>query len=135
MRGGGTSCDVGQVFNLLTRFSTGHGRLKIGQQDGILPHRGYAPLTWALLLLSIPGAFIIWSIHSGVVPIFMPHLWPHSYLKTQWNAHVKDALESRLRDLVCDGTLDLTEAQLEISSNWIAAYKKYFHTDRPLNSR
>jgi 4-amino-4-deoxy-L-arabinose transferase-like glycosyltransferase len=36
------------------------------------------------LLLTIPGAFIIWSMHSGVVPIFMPHLWPHSYYNTRY---------------------------------------------------
>jgi hypothetical protein len=60
------------------------------------------------------------------------NLWPHSYSATAWNAQVKDALEDRLRDLVCNGNLDLTEAQREIASNWIGAYKKYFHTDRPL---
>jgi anti-sigma factor RsiW len=63
------------------------------------------------------------------------NLWPHSYLATAWNAHVKDNLEDRLREMVCDGTLDLTEAQREISVNWIAAYKKYFHTERPLPSK
>jgi len=60
------------------------------------------------------------------------NLWPHSYSATVWNARVKDALEDRLREMVCDGSLDLTEAQREIAANWIAAYKKYFHTDRPL---
>jgi hypothetical protein len=49
-----------------------------------------------------------------------------------WNARVKDELEDRLRQMVCDGSLDLTEAQREIATNWIAAYKKYFRTDRPL---
>ncbi len=43
-----------------------------------------ATRVWAILLLSIPGAFIIWSMHSGVVPIFMPHLWPHSYYNTRY---------------------------------------------------
>jgi hypothetical protein len=62
------------------------------------------------------------------------NLWPHSYSATAWNARVKDALEDRLRGMVCDGSLDLTEAQREIASNWIAAYKKYFHTDQPLES-
>jgi hypothetical protein len=62
------------------------------------------------------------------------NLWPHSYSATAWNAQVKDALEDRLRGMVCDGSLDLTEAQREIASNWIAAYKKYFHTDQPLES-
>jgi len=60
------------------------------------------------------------------------NLWPHSNSATVWNAQVKDALEDRLRDMVCGGSLDLTEAQREIAGNWIAAYKKYFHTDKPL---
>ncbi len=59
------------------------------------------------------------------------NLWPHSY-SSLWNARVKDALEDRLREMVCSGRLDLTEAQREIAGNWIDAYKKYFHTDRPL---
>ena len=52
------------------------------------------------------------------------NLWPHSYSATVWNAQVKDALEARLREMVCGGSLDLTEAQREIATNWIAAYKK-----------
>jgi hypothetical protein len=60
------------------------------------------------------------------------NLWPHSYSATMWNARVKDALEDRLREMVCEGSLDLMEAQQEIAVNWIAAYKKYFHTETPL---
>ena len=60
------------------------------------------------------------------------NLWPHSYRATVWNAEVKDALEARLRDMVCNGDLDLGEAQQELASNWISAYKKYFHTETPL---
>jgi hypothetical protein len=60
------------------------------------------------------------------------NLWPHSYSATVWNARVKDDLENRLRDMVCDGSLDLAEAQREIAGNWIAAYKKYFRTAQPL---
>jgi hypothetical protein len=37
--------------------------------------------------------------------------------------------------LVCEGRLDLPTAQREIATNWIAAYKKYFHTDKPLALR
>jgi hypothetical protein len=59
------------------------------------------------------------------------NLWPQPY-STIWNAHVKDALEDRLHDLVCEGKLDLGTAQREIATDWIGAYKKYFHTDRPL---
>jgi len=63
------------------------------------------------------------------------NLWPHSYSATIWNARTKDALEDRLRNMVCDGSLDLKVAQNEIAANWIAAYKKYFHTDRPIEER
>jgi hypothetical protein len=62
------------------------------------------------------------------------NLWPQSYSSAVWNARVKDALEDRLHDLVCDGSLDLVAAQHDISSDWIAAYKKYFHTDKPLEA-
>jgi hypothetical protein len=59
-------------------------------------------------------------------------LWPQSFSNTVWNAQVKDALEDHLHQLVCAGNLDLSTAQREIAVNWIEAYKKYFHTDKPL---
>ncbi|HTU47647.1 MAG TPA: zf-HC2 domain-containing protein [Bryobacteraceae bacterium] len=61
------------------------------------------------------------------------NLWPQSTRATVWNAQVKDALEDHLRDLVCDGKLDLATAQRDMATNWIQAYKKYFHTDQPLS--
>jgi hypothetical protein len=60
------------------------------------------------------------------------NLWPQPYVSTVWNARVKDELEDRLRDLVCGGHIDLAEAQRDISTDWIAAYKKYFGTDQPV---
>ncbi len=45
---------------------------------------------------------------------------------------MKDALESLLRQRVCDGSMDLATAQREIAGNWIGAYQKYFETDTPL---
>jgi hypothetical protein len=60
------------------------------------------------------------------------NLWPEPYEHTVWNAHVKDQLEDRLRQLVCHGDLDLATAQHDISTDWIAAYRKYFHVDRPV---
>jgi hypothetical protein len=59
------------------------------------------------------------------------NLWPEPYTTTMWDAHVKDGLEEPLHELVCSGQLDLTTAQNDIASNWIAAYKKYFHSDKP----
>jgi hypothetical protein len=60
------------------------------------------------------------------------NLWPESYGAVVWNARVKDALEDRMRELVCTGQLDLATAQREIAMDWIGSYKKYFHTERPL---
>lgn len=54
------------------------------------------------------------------------NLWPQSYNKNyQWNARVKDGLENHLHKLVCDGTITMEEAQSAISTDWVAAYKKY----------
>ena len=60
------------------------------------------------------------------------NFWPQPYGAPVWNAHVKDALEDRLHDLVCSGELDLATAQRDIARDWTAAYKKYFMTDSPL---
>jgi len=60
------------------------------------------------------------------------NLWPESYTSRTWNARVKDDLEERLHEMVCGGELDLPTAQRDIANDWISAYKKYFHTDRPL---
>jgi hypothetical protein len=60
------------------------------------------------------------------------NLWPQPYAGSPWNAYVKDALEEHLHGMVCDGQLDLATAQHEIAVNWIAAYRKYFHTHQPL---
>jgi hypothetical protein len=59
------------------------------------------------------------------------NLWPEPIGRTEWNAHVKDALEDLLYEKVCSGEIDLATAQHEIASGWISAYKKYFHTDQP----
>jgi hypothetical protein len=45
-------------------------------------------------------------------------------LRTPW--------KKRLRETVCGGEGDLATAQRDIATDGVAAYKKYFHTDRPL---
>ncbi len=62
------------------------------------------------------------------------NLWPQPS-SVVWNAGVKDQLEDHLHGLVCDGKVQLTTAQNEIASDWIAAYKKYFDTDQPLQGK
>ena len=52
------------------------------------------------------------------------NLWPELY-HGQNNAHVKDKLENELHRLVCNGTIPLEQAQREIATDWLAAYRKY----------
>lgn len=60
------------------------------------------------------------------------NLWPQKYASPIWNARVKDELERLLPTMVCSHRLDLTTAQRDMAIDWIAAYKKYFNTDVPL---
>ena len=62
------------------------------------------------------------------------NLWPERYSSDLWNARVKDELERLLPRLVCAGTVPLATAQRDMATGWIAAYQKYFRTDRPLHA-
>jgi hypothetical protein len=52
------------------------------------------------------------------------NLWPQPR-SGEWNADRKDNLEAKLCRLACDGKVPLAEAQREIATDWIAAYRKY----------
>ena len=54
----------------------------------------------------------------------LENLWPQP-AKGEWNATQKDALEQKLHAMVCDGTIDLKQAQSAIRKNWVAAYTQY----------
>lgn len=60
------------------------------------------------------------------------NLWPEPRYDTAWNSFVKDDLEDYLHQSVCRGDVDLEAAQRDVSTDWISAYKKYFHTEVPL---
>ena len=60
----------------------------------------------------------------GGNPTDPQNLWPEPR-KGGWSASKKDQLENKLHELVCHGSLSLEEAQQDISTNWIEAYKKY----------
>jgi hypothetical protein len=62
------------------------------------------------------------------------NLWPQPYSSGVWNARVKDALEDFMREKVCSGEMALADAQAEMAKDWVAAYRKYFRTDRPLEA-
>jgi hypothetical protein len=49
------------------------------------------------------------------------NLWPESYLISD-GSHSKDGFENYLHNKVCKGIISLTEAQREISSDWLTYY-------------
>jgi hypothetical protein len=54
------------------------------------------------------------------------NLFPMPYNPAvKWNARVKDRLENVLHKKVCAGEMTLEEAQTEIRTDWIAAYKRH----------
>jgi len=95
-------------------------RMQVLREYGIANAR---PQEYEIDYLIAPGLGGTEDIHN---------LWPEPYNSRTWNAHVKDSLEERLHQLVCAGELDLSTAKRDIATDWIAAYKKYFHSDRPL---
>lgn len=64
------------------------------------------------------------SLEIGGAPVGDKNLWPEPYAG-KWGAHVKDKLEDRLNELVCNHTLTLVQAQTAIATNWITAYQRY----------
>jgi hypothetical protein len=53
------------------------------------------------------------------------NLWPEPYNdRSGWSARVKDAEEDKLHELVCAGKIPLKQAQKDIASDWIAAFKR-----------
>ena len=39
---------------------------------------------WPVALLALPPVFYVWSLYSAGTPIFVPHLWPHSWYNTRY---------------------------------------------------
>lgn len=54
------------------------------------------------------------------------NLWPEPR-KSEWSANKKDQLEFVIYKMVCNNEISLKDAQKEMASDWITAYKKYVH--------
>ena len=66
------------------------------------------------------------SLEIGGAPADPRNLWPEPHrVIGGWGSYAKDRLENRLHSLVCHGRLSLSQAQNEIATNWIEAYKRY----------
>jgi hypothetical protein len=67
------------------------------------------------------------SLQLGGDPKDPKNLFPQPYAGS--NARKKDVVETKLKKLVCSGTMKLAEAQRLISTDWASAYKKYASKD------
>lgn len=56
------------------------------------------------------------------------NLWPEPANPVP-GFHQKDVLENALHAKVCDGSVNLSDAQTQIATNWYAAYVRYCGTD------
>jgi hypothetical protein len=60
------------------------------------------------------------AIEDGGDPRSVNNLWPEPY-DIQENAHIKDAFENYLHRQVCNGSISLSDAQSELSQDWITS--------------
>ena len=68
--------------------------------------------------------FVLGTQPSDGAPRDPDNLWPEPWFGN-WNAKDKDSLESRLNAMVCSNEIGLREAQKDIATDWVAAYKKH----------
>lgn len=54
------------------------------------------------------------------------YLWSEPR-KSEWSASKKDQLEFVIYKMECENEIMLKDAQDQMASDWIAAYKKYVH--------
>ena len=80
--GDGEWLKAGRYFAAAARLCAGWPLVALGTAGVVaaLWRRKY----WLVGLLALPPVFYVWSIHSGGTPIFVPHLWPHSYYNTRY---------------------------------------------------
>lgn len=85
---------------MLQQYSYSDVNLKHYQMDHLIP-------------LSLGGA-----------PTDVKNIWPQPLI-AKWSSRRKDYLEGILHEKVCKGEVSLKDAQEQIRTNWIEAYKKY----------
>jgi hypothetical protein len=66
------------------------------------------------------------ALSIGGAPHDPRNLWPEPR-KSEWNAAKKDDLEFTLYRMVCRNEISLAQAQHEMATDWIEAWKKYVH--------
>ena len=107
-------CEKG--YSKTVRHTSGKLKARIYAEYGLNRRSGHYEIDH-LIPLSVGGADVA------------ANLWPESYDTSPWNAYVKDRLELKLHKLVCDGSLDIAEAQQAFTGNWIESYKRFCPTE------
>lgn len=69
------------------------------------------------------------ALSIGGAPHDSHNLWPEPR-NSEWNAKKKDRLEFVLYKMVCNREISLVEAQHEMATNWIEAWKRYVPSHR-----
>jgi len=69
------------------------------------------------------------ALSIGGAPHDPRNLWPEPR-KSEWGAKKKDQLEFVLYKMVCREEISLSEAQREMGTDWIEAWKKYVHVKK-----
>lgn len=64
------------------------------------------------------------SLELGGAPSSPRNLWPERW-RGACGAHTKDRVENALHRAVCEGRITLRQAQHEIATNWMAAYRQW----------
>lgn len=68
------------------------------------------------------------SLELGGSPTNPKNLWPEPHhVAGHLGSRTKDTLENHLKRMVCSGNLSLAKAQHMIATNWVAAYRRYYH--------
>jgi len=64
------------------------------------------------------------SIEDGGAPADPKNLWMMVYAD-RYGARVKDVLETKVKRLVCAGTITLDQARAALAPNWLIGYQQY----------
>ena len=78
-------------FRTAARWCAGTPLLWLGGA-GLLACAAIRKARWPALLLLLPAAFYVWSVHSSGNPIFVPDLWTKSYYNTRYGLALFPAL-------------------------------------------
>jgi len=73
------------------------------------------------------------SLELGGHPTDPKNLWPEPW-DGEWGARKKDVIETYLKRQVCAGKIQLVEAQIWISTDWVATYQKFIKTKKKKGS-